>query len=95
MCSFLNNLFTVTGNNNTIYSENRIGNRKFHSKLPIVVFQINSISLIGSEEFRETWNEFGYYGHPAKRAIFFLRKENVCLITMLKNFRLKKTYQWP
>ena len=31
MCRFLNNLFTVTGNNNTMYSKNRIGNRKFHS----------------------------------------------------------------
>ena len=57
MCSFLNNLFTVTGNNNTMYSKNRIGNRNVHSKLPIVVFQINSISSIESEEFRETSNE--------------------------------------
>ena len=54
MCSFLNNLFTVAGNNNTIYSKNRIGNRNVDSKLPIIVFQINSISLIESEEFRET-----------------------------------------
>ena len=54
MCSFLNNLSTVIGNNNTIYSKNGFDNRKFHSKLPIIVFQINSISLIESEEFRET-----------------------------------------
>ena len=54
MCSFLNNLFTITGNNNTMYSKNRIGNKNVHSKLPIIVFQINSISLIESEEFRET-----------------------------------------
>ena len=27
MCSFLNNLFTVNDNNNTMYSNNRIGNR--------------------------------------------------------------------
>ena len=27
MCSFFNNLFTVTGNNNTMYSKNRIGNQ--------------------------------------------------------------------
>ena len=53
MCSFLNNLFTVTGNNNTRYSKNRIGNRNFHSKIPIIVFQINSINLIESEEFTE------------------------------------------
>ena len=52
MCSFLNNLFT--GNNNTMYSKKKIGNRNFHSKLPIIVFQINSISSIESEEFRET-----------------------------------------
>ena len=38
MCSFLNNLFTVTGNNNTVYSKNRIGNRNVRSKLPIIVF---------------------------------------------------------
>ena len=49
MCSFFNKLFTVTDNNNTM-----CGNRKFHSKLPIIVFQINSISLIESEEFRES-----------------------------------------
>ena len=54
MCSFLNNLFTVIGSNNTMYSKNKIGNRKFHSKLPIIVFQFNSISLTESEEFRET-----------------------------------------
>ena len=54
MCSFFNNLFTVTGNNNTIYSKDMIGNKNFHSKLLIIVFQINSVSLIESEEFRET-----------------------------------------
>ena len=45
MCSFLNNLFTVTGNNNTMYGEHRIGNRNCDSKLPIIVFQINPINL--------------------------------------------------
>ena len=54
MCSFFNKLVTVTCNNNTVYSKNRIGNRNVHSKLPITVFQLNSISLIESEEFRET-----------------------------------------
>ena len=34
MCSFFNKLFTATGNNSTIYSKNRIGNKRFHSKLP-------------------------------------------------------------
>ena len=58
MCSFLGNLSTVTGNNNTMYSKNKIGNRNFDSKLPIIVFQINSISLIESEEFREISNKF-------------------------------------
>ena len=53
MCIFFNNLFTVTGNNNTMYSKNRIV-INFYSKLPIIIFQINSISLIESEEFRET-----------------------------------------
>ena len=31
------------GNNNTIYSKNRIGNRNFQSKLPIIVF-INELN---------------------------------------------------
>ena len=53
MCSFFNDLFTVTGNNNTIYSKDRIGNKNFQSKLLIIVFQIDSISLIESEEFTE------------------------------------------
>ena len=57
MSSFLINLFTFTGNNNTIHSKNRICDRNVDSKLPIVVFQINSISLIESEEFRETSND--------------------------------------
>ena len=54
MCSFFNSLFSVTGNNNMIYCKNRIGNRYFCIKLSIIVFQINSISWIDSEEFRET-----------------------------------------
>ena len=40
MCSFFNNLFTLIGNNNSMYSNNRIGIR----------------NLIESEEFRETSN---------------------------------------
>ena len=54
MCSAFSDLFTVTGNNNIMYSKSRTGNRKFYSKLSITVFQITSISLIESEEFRET-----------------------------------------
>ena len=54
MCSFFHKLFTAAGNNNTMYSKNKIGNRKFHPKLPIIVFQINSISLIESEESKES-----------------------------------------
>ena len=54
MCSFLKDLFTVTDNNNTMYSKNRIGDRNVHSKPPIAVFQIKSINSIESEEFRET-----------------------------------------
>ena len=46
MCSFFKSLFTVTGNNNTINSKSRTGNRHLNSNLPIIVFQINSISLI-------------------------------------------------
>ena len=46
MCSFF---FTVTGINNTMYSKYMIGKTKLNSKLPIVIFQINSISLIESE----------------------------------------------
>ena len=57
MCSFFNSIFTVTGNNNTMCSKNRIGNRNFNSKLLIIVFHINSISLVESEELRKpgTW----------------------------------------
>ena len=58
MCSLINSLFTVTGHNNTMHSKIRIGNRNYHFKLPIIVFQITSISLIESEEFRETSNIF-------------------------------------
>ena len=54
MYSHFNNLFTVTSNNNTMYSKNRIGNRNTLYKLPIIVFQTNLISLIESAEFRET-----------------------------------------
>ena len=31
-CSFFNNLFTITGNNDTMYSKNRIGNINFIPK---------------------------------------------------------------
>ena len=37
-----------------MYSKNWISYRNVHSKLLIIVFQINSISLIESEEFRVT-----------------------------------------
>ena len=36
-----------------MYSKNRIGNINCYAKLPIIVFHINLISLIESEEFRE------------------------------------------
>ena len=35
MCSFLNNLFIVIGNNNTMESKNSVGDRNFHSKLQV------------------------------------------------------------
>ena len=57
MCSFFQRLFTVTGNNYVVHNKIRIGNRKSHSKLPIIAFQITSISLIESEEFREISND--------------------------------------
>ena len=57
MRSFFIDSFTVTGNNNTMYSKNRIGNRNFQSKLSIIVFQMKSLSLIESETFRKTSNE--------------------------------------
>ena len=41
MCSFINKLFTVAGNNNTKCSKNSIGNRKFHSKLQSLFFKLN------------------------------------------------------
>ena len=40
-----------------MYRKNRINNRNFHFKLPIIVFQINSICLNASEEFRATLNK--------------------------------------
>ena len=54
MCSLINSLFHVTGIDNTVCSKNRIVNRNVHIRLLLIVFQINSISLIDSEEFRET-----------------------------------------
>ena len=41
MCSFINKLFTVAGNNNTKCSKNSIGNRKFLSKLQSLFFKLN------------------------------------------------------
>ena len=38
MCSFFNNLLTVTANDNIINRQNRIDNRNYHSNLPITVF---------------------------------------------------------
>ena len=64
MFSFFNKIFPVTGINNILYSNNTIGNRKFQSKLLITVFQINSISLIESENF----------GKPHLRSIEELQK---------------------
>ena len=46
-----------------MYSKNGIGNRNFHSKLPTIVFQIDSISSIESEEFRETSILFLFRSH--------------------------------
>ena len=55
MCSqFVILQFTVTGNNNIMCSKNRIGNKNCQYKLSISVFQISSISLIESEEFRNS-----------------------------------------
>ena len=44
ICSLINSLFI--DKNNTVYSKSRISNRIFHSKLPNIVIQINSINLI-------------------------------------------------
>ena len=49
MCSFLNNVFTVTSNNNTMNSIHRIGNRNVHSKLPIVVFQLTELAQLSQK----------------------------------------------
>ena len=38
LCNFFNNFFIINGNNNTMYSKNRIGNRNFYFKLPINIF---------------------------------------------------------
>ena len=48
MCSFFHSLFTVTTDNNVMCSKRRIGNRNH------CFFQINSLSLIESEEFIAT-----------------------------------------
>ena len=55
MCSFFNSFFTVIGSN-TVCSKKEIGNRNVDYKLLIVVFQISSVSCIGSAVFRETSN---------------------------------------
>ena len=56
MCSFLF-FFTATGINNTVYNKFEIGYRKLNSKLPIVIFQINSISSIESENWMKPRRE--------------------------------------
>ena len=61
MCILL--FFTVIGNN-TMYSKYMIGNTKLNSKLPIVIFQINSIGLIESENLGETSTVFLVYDAP-------------------------------
>ena len=40
----MSSLFTVTVNNDTINSKNRIGNRNFHFKLPIIVFKLTQLA---------------------------------------------------
>ena len=54
---FLFKFFTVTGNHNTMYTKYKIGSREFNSKVPIVIFLINSIKSktypeIGNSSFR-------------------------------------------
>ena len=49
MCSLFFKFFTVTVINNKVHSKYKIGNRKLNSKLAIVIFQMNSISLIESD----------------------------------------------
>ena len=56
MCSSFSDLFTVTGNNNIMYSKNRIGHRKFYSKLSITVFQITSVRLTSSKSEKENFS---------------------------------------
>ena len=74
MCS----LFTVTGNNNITHSKNRIGNRNFHSKLQINVFQINSCNILVS------WVMSGlyiyYYRRGSKRMSLGIVKHTNCLV---------------
>ena len=44
MCSFFNNLFTVAGNNNTMFSKNSIGNRNLLSRLSISVVYLMKLN---------------------------------------------------
>ena len=59
MCSYFNTLLLPVVIIQYIVNIGLVtGNRNAVSKLPIIVFQINSINLIESEEFRETSNVF-------------------------------------
>ena len=39
VCSFFNNLFTITGSNSTMCSKNRIGNKIFVPNFPLLFFK--------------------------------------------------------
>ena len=55
MCRSFFQFFTVTGIDSAmhVHSKYRIGNRKLNSKLAIVIFHINSINFIESENLRK------------------------------------------
>ena len=55
----------------TLHSINMIGNTNNHFNLPIIVFQINSISLIESEKFRETSSRLFFVNEIAQHLKFY------------------------
>ena len=80
MCSLFFLFFTVTGINNTMYSKYMIGNTKLNSKLPIVIFQINSISLIESENLgKPRIALLQYWNHQSMPCWWFYLVKVSCL----------------
>ena len=74
-----------------MYSKYKTGNRKFNFKLPVVIFQINSISSIESEKFRETLKTLPYLD-PNQQNYFRTSENFLCFKSIkLSSFPLTVT----